>query len=398
MEVGLPIVLSITVLVVCTLISERLDMRGTAESLRSAALCREQAEYIKDMVDAKRRRTLSQTNILKKKKKKKDQEMEMGCGSSADTRRRPRRSATPRVMITEMRRVIRMKNRNTLQIMGRMARTASCGMHWRTINIDVKGASYLLLLGVHESLNRDFRRWKREKHLTSILDHPGARCIVVDIRTQSTMLACTDLGRQVINCINAVMFKIMREARAKLWEPVVLTYEISDQHKIHMLKMLEAHISVGHEKTWRDILSNVHRCNSGSAETGMIYNPNMAVLVSNVSTGYKEALCRDSIQFIYGQTCTINRVRPKWLKSPHSRYSLELDVFCEAEAVAVEYNGKQHYMFDRESEMKDRVEKDLSKLFQTRDRRVNLIVVPYLVSDKDILRHIVLSVACGYHR
>lgn len=305
--------------------------------------------------------------------------------------------SSPSYLKSEMVRVLNLRNRKVLFLLERMHKYSPPHISWSTISLDVKGRSYLLLLGWEKYLNPDFGKWKGTRHLSSIRKHPGVRCILVDIRTQATMLACTPEGKVVVNSINSVVFKIFREARGKQWEPIVFTHETSDFQKMYMLRVLESHISVNVEETWRGILATVRRCSRSSVEKGKIYNPEMSVVVRDKSTSYKEALCRDSVKFVYGKKCKIERVRPAWLKSPHSKFSLELDVFCKAEDLAVEYNGKQHYIFDRESSMKNRIEKDLSKLFQTRNRRVRLIVVPYLISDMDILRYIVLSVACHSH-
>lgn len=127
--------------------------------------------------------------------------------------------------------------------------------------------------------------------------------------------------------------------------------------------------------TWRFIRASIAGASKSDSE-GSVYHPSMEVTVSDQNTSYKEALCKHALQSVYGKACAVKRVRPQWLKSPHSRYSLELDAYCQVREVAVEYNGKQHYTFKCLEDMHDRVEKDLSKLKQTRKMGVHLIVIP----------------------
>jgi len=83
------------------------------------------------------------------------------------------------------------------------------------------------------------------------------------------------------------------------------------------------------------------------------------------------------------------KVRPKWLVNPKTRARLELDAYCEALAVAVEYNGIQHYVYDDEhkknpwcksfDDFESQVWRDSVKRSICGDLGISLIIVPYWV-------------------
>ena len=117
-------------------------------------------------------------------------------------------------------------------------------------------------------------------------------------------------------------------------------------------------------------------------------------MLLGVPAKVKEGLCSEGLALIYGPSTNVIKTRPNWLRSPHSNRNLELDSYVEDKRVAVEYNGSQHYIFTDRRSMVDRVEKDLSKLNQTRKHGVQLVVVPYIVPSNGLLRHIALGI-CG---
>lgn len=59
------------------------------------------------------------------------------------------------------------------------------------------------------------------------------------------------------------------------------------------------------------------------------------------SSGLGERICRLVFETLFEKKFI--KARPKWLVSPLSKKSLELDGFCEELNIAFEYNGQQHY-------------------------------------------------------
>lgn len=55
-----------------------------------------------------------------------------------------------------------------------------------------------------------------------------------------------------------------------------------------------------------------------------------------------EAECRDVLRKLFPHH-TFVKVRPDWQQNPHTGQNLELDLFCGELALAVEFNGIQHY-------------------------------------------------------
>ncbi len=77
-------------------------------------------------------------------------------------------------------------------------------------------------------------------------------------------------------------------------------------------------------------------------------------------------------------------IRPNFLKNPESNSNLELDCYNEEYAIAVEYNGSQHYKFPSvfnktEQEFMNQVYRDRLKVKLCDEAGVYLISVPYWV-------------------
>ncbi len=77
-------------------------------------------------------------------------------------------------------------------------------------------------------------------------------------------------------------------------------------------------------------------------------------------------------------------IRPNFLKNPESNSNLELDCYNEEYAIAVEYNGIQHYKFPSvfhktEQEFLNQVYRDRLKVKLCDEAGVYLISVPYWV-------------------
>jgi hypothetical protein len=54
-----------------------------------------------------------------------------------------------------------------------------------------------------------------------------------------------------------------------------------------------------------------------------------------------EELCREFFNLYFKNNFI--KIRPSWLKNPHTGYMLELDGYCEALNLAFEYQGEQHF-------------------------------------------------------
>jgi hypothetical protein len=107
---------------------------------------------------------------------------------------------------------------------------------------------------------------------------------------------------------------------------------------------------------------------------------------SKVSSG--EQKCKEFLEFVFEKPFI--KVRPEFLKNPITNSHLELDCYNEDLKLAVEYNGKQHYEFNKmmhnnqkvnfhNQQYRDYIKQDLCK-----KNNINLIIVPYQVSIEDI--------------
>jgi hypothetical protein len=84
------------------------------------------------------------------------------------------------------------------------------------------------------------------------------------------------------------------------------------------------------------------------------------------TSSQSERLFRDALQERSGIVFEHN-VRPIWLKNPLTSNPLELDLFCEARKLAIEYDGHHHYVFpnsihkDNEAEFRAQQARDAAK-------------------------------------
>ena len=86
------------------------------------------------------------------------------------------------------------------------------------------------------------------------------------------------------------------------------------------------------------------------------------------------------------------KIRPDWLKNK-TGCNLELDIYNEELKLAFEYNGEQHYKFNKyfhesEDAFEKQQERDKLKGQLCKQHNVTLIVVPYTVQEKDIYDYI----------
>jgi len=101
-----------------------------------------------------------------------------------------------------------------------------------------------------------------------------------------------------------------------------------------------------------------------------------------------EGICKEHMERRMGVPFT--RVRPDFLKNPVTGENLELDIYNEDLRLAVEYNGKQHYEYNRHfhrgsnDRFQNQQYRDLIKQQLCRDQGIYLIVVPYSIKPEDI--------------
>jgi len=78
------------------------------------------------------------------------------------------------------------------------------------------------------------------------------------------------------------------------------------------------------------------------------------------------------------------KIRPKWLRNPKTNRPLELDGYCEELMIAIEYQGKQHYVWPNftkcsRKEFFAQQERDRIKEETCINKNICLIQVPYTV-------------------
>lgn len=106
------------------------------------------------------------------------------------------------------------------------------------------------------------------------------------------------------------------------------------------------------------------------------------------------------IEKVFGEKFT--KVRPEWLRSPHTNFPLEIDLYSEKLNLAIEVNGAQHYKDinffykGKVDGFKKRVVIDRFKSKTIRSRKINLVVIkipPGPLSFKKLKEQTILSFA-----
>ena len=96
-----------------------------------------------------------------------------------------------------------------------------------------------------------------------------------------------------------------------------------------------------------------------------------------------EMECKRFLEFFFQKP--FDKIRPDFLTNPITNAPLELDMYNAELNLAVEYNGSQHYTFNRmmHNNSRDRFQnqqyRDYIKRNICRDRGIDLIIVPYTV-------------------
>jgi len=104
-----------------------------------------------------------------------------------------------------------------------------------------------------------------------------------------------------------------------------------------------------------------------------------------------EEECIRAANEIFG--CEFKKIRPNWLVNPKTGRKMELDGYNQDLKIAIEYNGKQHYVFPNGfhktiEEFEKQKERDLLKLDLCDKNGVYLITVPYTIELKFISKYI----------
>lgn len=105
----------------------------------------------------------------------------------------------------------------------------------------------------------------------------------------------------------------------------------------------------------------------------------------------KEELCRMILKELTGKD--FNSIRPEFLRNPETKRNLELDCYNEELGIALEYNGKQHYIWpnftgqSREEFIKQ-IRRDIFKVDMCDRNNIYLITVPYNVRDNQLRSYI----------
>lgn len=144
--------------------------------------------------------------------------------------------------------------------------------------------------------------------------------------------------------------------------------------------MFGSNLSSNYENT-KLIMDRLHE---KKEETDFVYE-------AGASKGENE--CRRIMQDITGMK--FYKIRPDFLKNPVTGVFLELDCYCEALRLAVEYNGAQHDKYNkfmhqgsmdkfRNQQYRDYIKKTLCK-----EHGVYLIVVPHTVKLSELRPYLI---------
>ena len=107
--------------------------------------------------------------------------------------------------------------------------------------------------------------------------------------------------------------------------------------------------------------------------------------VRTESAGEKE--CKRVAEKLF--KAPFSKIRPNFLNNEVTGNNLELDLYNESLKIAIEYNGKQHYVYtpyfhkSYDSFLNQKY-RDKMKMDKCKDLGISLIVVPYTVKINDI--------------
>lgn len=105
-------------------------------------------------------------------------------------------------------------------------------------------------------------------------------------------------------------------------------------------------------------------------------------------TSIGEQKCKEFMEFVFQKP--FEKVRPTFLTNPITNSPLEIDCYNKELKLGVEYNGKQHYEYNKmmhndnklnfqNQQYRDYIKKDLCK-----QNNIDLIIVPYTIETEKI--------------
>jgi hypothetical protein len=103
-----------------------------------------------------------------------------------------------------------------------------------------------------------------------------------------------------------------------------------------------------------------------------------------------EKICKNVLHDMYPNNI-FTKTRPIWLQNPNSGYCLELDLYCDELKLAIEYQGKQHYVFipyfhkDNSDFKKQQIRDSIKKELCVKNN-VNLITIPYKINSYESIK------------
>lgn len=108
----------------------------------------------------------------------------------------------------------------------------------------------------------------------------------------------------------------------------------------------------------------------------------------------RENMCRKIIEKIY--KANFPSIRPDFLQSPKTGKNLELDCYNSDLNIALEYNGIQHYKYNKyfhksKKDFYSQVHRDDWKRKRCRELGIRLIEIPYWVEPNDMKEYIILQ-------
>ena len=123
-----------------------------------------------------------------------------------------------------------------------------------------------------------------------------------------------------------------------------------------------------------------YSCETVESPRSMALGGHKCRLNTRMSNG--EQICKKVIEEIYEKP--FYTVRPDFLKNPETNRNLELDLYNDELKIAVEYNGKQHYVWPNNihnsyEKFIKQIRRDQFKVDKCDENGVYLITVPYNV-------------------
>jgi len=140
-----------------------------------------------------------------------------------------------------------------------------------------------------------------------------------------------------------------------------------------------------HESNFQGKLLNMNKHNLEPPKLNPVIPTGIKNGKTKDNTCKGEDLVHEILEHILA--CKVKRnVRPAFLRNPETGKSLELDCYSEDYAIAVEYNGIQHYKYPSafhktEQEFYDQLYRDRLKRKLCDDNGVYLISIPYWVDN-----------------